>query len=116
MNAEARRPDVHCDTCIIGGGPAGLTLADALNRQGARVVVLESATDWPDPDADTLSRQTCRYPIEHALHDGEDYELLFTTREEQPFGYWIGTVTAGPDIVDEDRTVSMEPKGWEHKL
>ena len=31
------------------------------------------------PDADMLSRQTCRYPIEHALHDGEDYELLFTT-------------------------------------
>ncbi len=68
------------------------------------------------PDADTLSRQTCRYPIEHALHDGEDYELLFTTSEEQPFGYWIGTITEGTEIVDEDRVVSMEPKGWEHKL
>jgi len=68
------------------------------------------------PDADTLSRQSCRYPIEHALHDGEDYELLFTTRQEQPFGYWIGTITESTDIVDEDGKVSMEPKGWEHKL
>jgi thiamine-monophosphate kinase len=69
------------------------------------------------PDADTLSRQTCRYPIEHALHDGEDYELLFTTREEQPFGYWIGTITAQEGaVIDEDKSVSLEPKGWEHKL
>jgi thiamine-monophosphate kinase len=68
------------------------------------------------PDADTLSRQTCHYPIEHALHDGEDYELLFTTSEEQPFGYWIGTITADERIVDEDGVISLEPKGWEHKL
>ena len=69
------------------------------------------------PDADVLSRRTCRYPIEHALHDGEDYELLFTTREEQPFGYWIGTITAEEGVViDEDRAISLEPKGWEHKL
>src|SRR4029079_4744458 len=36
------------------------------------------------PDADILSRQTCRYPIEHALHDGEDYQRLYTKSEEQP--------------------------------
>ncbi|MEA2710945.1 MAG: thiamine-monophosphate kinase [Phycisphaerales bacterium] len=68
------------------------------------------------PDADTLSRQTCRYPIEHALHDGEDYELLFTTSAEQPYGYWIGTITAETSIIDEDGAISLEPKGWEHKL
>ncbi|MEA2735723.1 MAG: thiamine-monophosphate kinase [Humisphaera sp.] len=68
------------------------------------------------PDADTLSRQTCRYPIEHALHDGEDYELLFTTSAEQPYGYWIGMITAETSIIDEDGAISLEPKGWEHKL
>ena len=100
-----------------------IDLSDGLSRdlrhlcRESHVGAAVHSSDIPiHPDADTLSRQTCRYPIEHALHDGEDYELLFTTSQEQPFGYWIGTITADERIVDEDRAVSMEPKGWEHKL
>lgn len=58
MNAEALRDELHCDTCIIGGGPAGLTLADALTRRGSRVVVLESAAATPDPEANALNQGT----------------------------------------------------------
>ena len=46
---------MHCDTCIIGGGPAGLTLADALTRQGAQVVILESATTTTDAETTSLN-------------------------------------------------------------
>ena len=101
-----------------------IDISDGLSRdlrhllRESRVGATLHSSDIPiHPDADTLSRRTCLYPIEHALHDGEDYELLFTTREEQPFGYWIGTITADEGIVrDEDKAVSLEPKGWEHKL
>ena len=58
---------------------------------------------FPSTPTPTCSRADGRYPLEHALHDGEDYELLFTTSEEQPFGYWIGTITADTAVIDEDR-------------
>jgi len=100
-----------------------IDISDGLSRdlrhicRESRVGATLHSSEIPiHPDADILSRQTCRYPIEHALHDGEDYELLFTTSEEQPFGYWIGRITADEKIIDEDREVSLEPKGWEHKL
>ena len=67
-------------------------------------------------DAEILSRRTVKFPIEHALHDGEDYELLFTTSVEQPFGYQIGMITADRAIRDVNDAISLEPRGWEHKL
>jgi thiamine-monophosphate kinase len=71
------------------------------------------------PDADTLSRQTCRYPLEHALNDGEDYELLFTAQEEAlPGCIAIGTVDAQP-LVRLRRGSQVEllsPEGWQHPL
>ena len=100
-----------------------IDLSDGLSRdlrhicRESRVGAAIHSSEIPiHPDADTLSRQTCRYPLEHALHDGEDYELLFTSSAEQPFGYWIGTITEEQRVYDEDGATSMEPKGWEHKL
>ncbi|MCY2932338.1 MAG: thiamine-phosphate kinase [Planctomycetota bacterium] len=64
-----------------------------------------------------------------ALHDGEDYELLFTLSEEdantlldtQPLGVSvsrIGTMTPGEDMVLIDsagRRKPLRPGGWEHQ-
>ena len=36
------------DLCIIGAGPAGLTLADRLRATAADVIVLESGVDDPE--------------------------------------------------------------------
>ena len=59
-------------------------------------------------------------PLEHALHDGEDYELLFTATEAG-FGSMakkIGMITASPGIwlQSGDKHEPLEPKGWEHTL
>jgi thiamine-monophosphate kinase len=61
-------------------------------------------------------------PLEHALHDGEDYELLFTTSQNVTSqnlpGMFIGITTAAPGIRLRTKTgdVPLEPKGWEHSL
>lgn len=43
------------DVCIIGGGPAGLTVATELIRTGMKVVVLESGGDDGDPATQALA-------------------------------------------------------------
>jgi thiamine-monophosphate kinase len=67
----------------------------------------------------TLSRQDGRSPLEHALHDGEDYELLYTTAEKASQGTRIGHITAEPGIWIVESNGGhrpLEPKGWEHPL
>jgi len=57
--------------------------------------------------------------FDHALHDGEDYELLFTATTwtgEQPEAWPVGEITEGSDILVNDRNGlhPLVPKGWEH--
>jgi thiamine-monophosphate kinase len=66
--------------------------------------------------------------VQHALHDGEDYELLFTSPDDIPFGtpyaFGIGIITAEhrgkihlTSCLDGVPTSEpLEPKGWEHSL
>ena len=77
-------------------------------------------------DAVTLSRQSGRSPLEHALSDGEDFELLFTVSPQEaeklltacPFElYEVGVLTADPGLrmVLADGTVApLLPRGFEH--
>jgi thiamine-monophosphate kinase len=56
---------------------------------------------------------------EHAVHDGEDYELLFTCRRcEHPSAFPIGEIIAEQKIVwvTSHGTEPLEPKAWEHSL
>jgi thiamine-monophosphate kinase len=59
-------------------------------------------------------------PLEHALHDGEDYELLFTAPANfSMLVKAIGIITAETTIVLDhggNRREQLEPKGWEHSL
>ena len=82
-------------------------------------------------DAIKLSQQSERSPLEHALSDGEDFELLFTVSPEegknllsvQPFRsfgvtlYEIGELTAEEGlrmITADGNTIPLLPHGFEH--
>jgi len=71
-------------------------------------------------DAQSLSANDSRPPIDHALHDGEDHELLFTSADpiEHSSVVCIGKTTADPAIlIRRDGILSpLEPLGWQHSL
>lgn len=46
---------LECDVCIVGAGPAGMSVALGLLAARARVVVLESGSDGPSPDIQALN-------------------------------------------------------------
>lgn len=74
------------------------------------------------PDAAELSRVDQVAPIEHALHDGEDHELLFTAARELsglPFPCTrIGRIVEGAEILLVRSGVAepLAPRGWDHRL
>jgi thiamine monophosphate kinase len=69
-------------------------------------------------DARALSCQDGIDPLMHALNDGEDHELLFTTPDEPMYGKRIGTIIAGTKLSlrYDDRDEPLLPRGWEHSL
>jgi len=105
---------------------AMLDISDGLSRdlrhicQQSHVGAIIDADRVPiHPDAVTLSQSNGRSPLEHALHDGEDHELLFTTATAlPPAGIHIGQITAEPGIFlkQGDQVAPLEPLGWEHAL
>lgn len=97
-------------------------------QHGQLGAVLEAGSIPIHPDARKLAEKTGKPPLWHALHDGEDYELLFTSPVRPPVGVRIGTVTAGEGAGDgagggtivlkgEDGTERpLSAEGWEHRL
>lgn len=70
------------------------------------------------PDVDLVQRPTWSR-FEHAVHDGEDYELLFTCpTTDHPDVFAIGEITERPEIVwlFGGGVVPLQPRGWEHAL
>jgi len=76
-----------------------------------------------------LSKRSGKPPLEHALHDGEDFELLLTVSDDNWFrltrktnliecGFTcIGQITAERDVLlkrSDGSTVPLAAGGWEH--
>ena len=111
----------------LGSITAMIDVSDGLSRDLAHVCRASNvgATVMADlvpvhEDAIEMRRRDGRTPLEHALHDGEDYELLFTG---QPGYYFastrVGTITEEPGVWLQAATGEREelaPKGWEHRL
>lgn len=101
------------EVCIVGAGPAGLTLACELSERGRDVILVESGTNTADPDA-------------QALNDGrvigDDYAGLRETRHRQLGGttcLWntpvqgqIGAKYAPLDAIDFDGRPYLGVAGW----
>jgi thiamine-monophosphate kinase len=103
-----------------------IDLSDGLSRDlrqictESRVGAIIQADLIPIHDDIMKARRDERAPLEHALHDGEDYELLFTTAEPVVGVecHRIGHTTDDPGIwLDRGGQLEpLEPKGWEHPL
>jgi len=115
--------EVHAAMDISDGLTLDLHRLAMESRLGA--TLYESAIPIAE-DAIKLSQHSGRSPLEHALSDGEDFELLFTVSPQeadklltmQPFTlYEIGELTAdaGLRIVTADGiTKPLLPQGFEH--
>ncbi len=121
------RIELARDLARTGRISAMLDISDGLSRdlrhicQQSHVGATIEADQIPiHDDARTLSAKDGRPPIDHALHDGEDHELLFTSTVpiEHPSTTCIGKTTTDPAIlIRRDGILSpLEPLGWQHSL
>ena len=105
---------------------AMIDLSDGLSRDLRQICRLSSvgavieSSAVPVHDDAVEMRRDGRTPLDHALHDGEDYELLFTAPDAGFSGLArkVGMITASPGIwLQTDGDLQpLEPKGWEHSL
>jgi thiamine-monophosphate kinase len=102
-----------------------IDLSDGLSKDLAHIcresgvgAVIESERVPIHADAIALSKRDGISALEHALHDGEDYELLYTSSEPSMQGICIGRVVAETGVWLETGKSrhALEPKGWQHKL
>jgi thiamine-monophosphate kinase len=122
-------PRIKLARLIAKRGPvhAMIDLSDGLSRDlvhicgQSNVSATVNAADVPiHEDAVELSRRDGVPPLDHALHDGEDHELLFASPDEwfDNVAYCIGRLSVGNGIQlkTKDALTPLLPKGWEHKL
>lgn len=105
---------------------AMIDLSDGLSRDLGHIcrqsgvgALIDAATVPIHADAKVASRDG-HTPLEHALHDGEDYELLLTGRLDRvdPPTTRIGQITTTDQILllRDDQHEPLRARGWEHSL
>lgn len=109
MITDARRLDadasVECDVCIVGTGPAGITVALELESTGARVCLLEAGgTKFERASQDLLEGPIENDP-DRTLRDTRLAALGGST------GLWAGWCRPLDPIDFEDRK-AMRASGW----
>jgi thiamine-monophosphate kinase len=120
-------PRVALGRKLASSASAMIDLSDGLSRDLAHMcrassvgAVVESALVPIHADAGELSQRDGIAAIDHALDDGEDYELLFTSSAPNIEGaIRIGQMTPDPGIVLRDAAGGLkplEPRGWEHSI
>jgi len=106
---------------------AMLDLSDGLSRdlthichQSHVAAHLDAPSIPIHKDAIELSRRDGLSPLHHALHDGEDHELLFTSPDliTAPSITQIGQIVPGQGIHigTPNSFTPLKPQGWEHAL
>lgn len=90
-----------------------------LCRQSSVGAIVDAERVPIHDDARVMSRSDGKPPLEHALHDGEDHELLFTSPIETiDEATRIGAIVDGVKIQlrRADQFEELHPHGWEHRL
>jgi thiamine-monophosphate kinase len=116
-------PRVEMGRQIAPLATAMIDISDGLSRDLANLckasgvgAVIEAGTAPIHADALELSRRDGRSGLEHALHDGEDYELLFTTSAAGAPGIRIGKIMEENGLWIEEGGVRkvLQPQGYQH--
>ncbi|WP_428489960.1 FAD-dependent oxidoreductase [Rhodopila sp.] len=97
---------VQADICIVGGGPAGITLAIELAKTGRSIVLLESGDIGPSDDAQALNTGEV---VDEALHSPPD-----RYRQRRLGGgtsIWGGRCVPF-DPIDFEARAWMDHSGW----
>ena len=111
----------------LSDGLAG-DLGHILEESGGLGAVLEAGAVPVHNDAVRMARTSGRTPLDHALHDGEDFELCFTVAQDDairlqaqpPAGvtlYRVGTIKAEPGLRirhEDGRMNAIPTKGFDH--
>src|SRR5450432_1522858 len=102
---------------------AMIDLSDGLSRDLQHIcrqsevgALIEAARLPLHEDISKIKKSDWR-AIDHAVNEGEDYELLFTApRCNYPGIFMIGKIRKEPGIewITEAGQLPLEPKGWEH--
>ncbi|MFT3788633.1 MAG: thiamine-phosphate kinase [Tepidisphaeraceae bacterium] len=101
---------------------AMLDLSDGLSRDLPRLCAASGVGATIDASCVPIhsdARHLAGDPLDHALHDGEDYELLFACPMcDDPHVIEIGCVEkeAGVRVRDASGVRPLVPRGWEHSL
>jgi len=101
---------------------AMIDLSDGLSRDLAHICRESGVGAVIDADSVPVHADVARLPasnrtpLEHALHDGEDYELCFTSPDEVPSATRIGRIVSGHEIMlaQHGRKSPLVPLGFEH--
>jgi thiamine-monophosphate kinase len=120
-------PRIALGRKIAPQATAMIDISDGLSRDLAHICRASGAGAVVDAelipihsDAVELSNRDKISPLEHALNDGEDYELLFTAAAGAMEGaVRIGQMTADPGILLRDSHGNLKPLqegGWEHEM
>ncbi|HWB54640.1 MAG TPA: thiamine-phosphate kinase [Tepidisphaeraceae bacterium] len=107
-----------------GKATAMIDLSDGVSSDLTRIcqasgvgAVIDAAKIPIHEDAIKMAKSDGRLALEHALHDGEDYELLFTGCGLEGFGIEIGRIVVGDGVLieEERKRTKLEARGWEHR-
>jgi thiamine-monophosphate kinase len=119
-------PRIQLGRVLAAVATAMIDLSDGVSRDLAHIcrasgvgAVLDAAAVPIHPDAVELSRRDRIFPLDHALNDGEDYELLFTSPGNVLPAIRIGQITAEPGIVirgQDGIPRPLPPLGWQHQI
>lgn len=97
---------IHADVCIVGGGPAGITMAMELAKTGKSILLLESGGMEPSDEAQRLNVGEV---VDEALHSPPD-----TYRQRRWGGgtsIWGGRCVPF-DPIDFEARPWMDHSGW----